>query len=317
MFHWRLFVSTRLIDRQSPDIRALKYLPYHAREGGEPQIWFETMTDFAYLEAVVARVDVGQGEDADGTPIPWHEGYFVVADEIQKWLLDPPGMPEVKNPIQLLQRVWEAYPDFVRSPESVIPSLYRDLISMEPTEPRKTLDRAKRRFVLQGGPIWTWCERERSKYESPGRPWASSPKYVAFISYRREGGADTARAIREGLLRRGIHTFLDVDDLGSNYFDERLLREIENAPHFILILSTDSLDRCVSEEDWLGREIAHAIKTRRNIIPILKDGFRFPPREVLPPKIADLPRYNGVDYSHRYFEATVDEIVSFFHGEKQ
>ena len=46
----------------------------------------------------------------------------------------------------------------------------------------------------------------------------------AFISYRRETGADTARLIRAELLSRGMKTFLDVDDLGSFHFDERLLR---------------------------------------------------------------------------------------------
>lgn len=141
----------------------------------------------------------------------------------------------------------------------------------------------------------------------------SPSRYVVFISYRREGGAETARAIRSELLARGIRAFLDVDDLESYHFDERLLREIENAPNFICVLSPGSLDRSIENEgDWLRREIAHAISHRRNIIPILKGGFRFPPQESLPADLAELPRYNCVEYSHIYFNATVDRLLTFF-----
>lgn len=137
------------------------------------------------------------------------------------------------------------------------------------------------------------------------------PQYDAFISYRRETGAETARLIRTELRTRGYRAFLDVEDLGSNLFDERLLREIQNAPSFILILGPGALDRCVNPDDWVRRELAHAIYRQRNIIPVLKDGFQFPPAANLPPDIAALPRYNSVLYSHDQFEATINKLVSF------
>jgi len=138
-----------------------------------------------------------------------------------------------------------------------------------------------------------------------------SPKLFAFLSYRRETGADTARLIRAELLSHGHKTFLDVDDLGSNHFDESLLRRIEEAEHFILVLSPGALDRCGNEGDWLRREIAHAISTQKNIVPVLKEGFHFPPKESLPPDLADLPRYNCVEYSHVYFQATMGRLLAF------
>jgi hypothetical protein len=135
--------------------------------------------------------------------------------------------------------------------------------------------------------------------------------YDVFISYRREGGAETARLIRSELQKRGIDAFLDVDDLGASHFDERLLGEIERASSFVLILSPGSLRRCREEGDWLRREIAHAIEKKKNIVPVLKDGFDFPPVDSLPSQIADLPRYNCVVYSHAYFGATIDKLISF------
>lgn len=136
-------------------------------------------------------------------------------------------------------------------------------------------------------------------------------KFDAFISYRRDGGADTARLIRDAVQKQHFKVFLDVEDLGSHYFDERILTAIESAPNFILILTPGCLDRCAAEEDWLRREIHHAMTLNRNIIPILKDGFEFPPAEQLPPEMQDLPRYNSVVYSHTYYEAMIEKLLAF------
>ena len=134
---------------------------------------------------------------------------------------------------------------------------------------------------------------------------------AAFISYRREGASEIARAIRSELLRRGIATFLDVDDLRSHYYDERLLREIEAAPNFLLILSPGCLDRCVDPEDWLRKEVVHAMRHGRNIVPVLTQGFDFPRPAELTAELRDLPRYNCVEYSHAYFSATIQKLVDF------
>ena len=138
----------------------------------------------------------------------------------------------------------------------------------------------------------------------------------AFISYRREGGADTARLIRAELQNRGIRTFLDVDDLGSHYFDDQLFKEIDKAPNFILILSAGALEGCKNPEDWMRREIEHACAADRNIIPVLKEGFRFPVVEELPGGLADLPRYQSVIYSHAYFDAAINKLVSYLQSRR-
>lgn len=132
----------------------------------------------------------------------------------------------------------------------------------------------------------------------------------AFISYRREGGAEAARLIRAALQERGYNTFLDVDDLRASHFDERLLGEIERARNFILILSPGSLDRCADERDWIRREVEHAIRTNRNIIPIVREGFRFPDPDALPPAIAELPRFHCLSFSHEFFDAMIEKLVA-------
>ena len=132
-----------------------------------------------------------------------------------------------------------------------------------------------------------------------------------FISYRREGGAEIARLISSQLQRRGVTTFLDIDDLGAQCFDERLLNAIKSAQNFVLILSPGSLDRCGDENDWLRQEISLALRLRKNIVPVFKEGFVFPDPTRIPQDLADLPRYNCVTFSHEYFGASLDRLVGF------
>lgn len=140
-------------------------------------------------------------------------------------------------------------------------------------------------------------------------------RYDAFVSYRRSGGGQTARLVRlmvERFSERRL--FLDVDELGSGRFDDRLLEIIESTPCFILVLSPGSLDRCVQPDDWLRREILHALARNRNIVPVLVDGFTFPPSSFfggLPPSLAALPNYQAVVYDHQYADSAVRKILRY------
>jgi len=132
--------------------------------------------------------------------------------------------------------------------------------------------------------------------------------YDVFISYRREGGAAEARLLQSKLNERKIRTFLDVTELGRGYFDDALLKHIEQTPNFLVILSPNSLNRGEHEEDWLRREIAHALVSARNVVPLMMPGFTWPPK--LPKDLRDLRRHQGLDYSHLYFEAMLQKLIA-------
>jgi len=134
--------------------------------------------------------------------------------------------------------------------------------------------------------------------------------YDAFISYRRDGGSETARLIQMGLKSlANKNCFLDVDELETGKFDSKLLELIESIPNFILILSPGCLDRCIVPEDWLAKEISIALASNRNIIPIIKDGFSFESISNLPDHIKDLPKYNAFYYDHKYSQALFTGIL--------
>lgn len=129
-----------------------------------------------------------------------------------------------------------------------------------------------------------------------------------FISYRREGGYAMARLLYECFRNSGLSVFLDLEELKSGQFNKKIYEEIDQCKNFVLVLPPNSLDRCESENDWLRLEIEHAIKQKKNIIPVMMVGFDFP--EQLPPSLQVLPFFNGVKSSREYFDATIKKIVS-------
>ena len=93
-------------------------------------------------------------------------------------------------------------------------------------------------------------------------------KFDIFISYRRSGGKDLARMIKESLTARDYNVFLDFDGLKDGHFDEKIMKAIDDAPVFILVLSKGSMERCVDENDWVRKEIEYALSKGKQIIPI-------------------------------------------------
>ena len=76
-----------------------------------------------------------------------------------------------------------------------------------------------------------------------------------------------------------------------------------------------ALDRCVNQDDWLRLEIEHAIQYKKNIIPIMVDGFEFP--KELPSSMQVLPFFNGVQISREYFDASMVKLISMLQGIKK
>lgn len=133
-------------------------------------------------------------------------------------------------------------------------------------------------------------------------------KFDIFISYRRKGGGfETANLIHDRLTQAGYKVFMDIENLRSGKFNEQLYRQIENCKDFIVVLGSDSLERCKNEGDWLRLEIAHAIKSDKNIIPIFLRNFKFPD-EYLPEDIDEIKNYEGIEASQELFSAFLEKL---------
>lgn len=124
-----------------------------------------------------------------------------------------------------------------------------------------------------------------------------------FISYRRELGSDAARICQLYLSTIGMDVFLDVDDNRNGHFDTKILGEIGKRKSFLLICSPGCFDRCIDRDDWLIREIAHALRLKLNIVPVVLDGFQWPSKDSLPSNIREILRHNDFQYSHKLFKS--------------
>lgn len=133
-----------------------------------------------------------------------------------------------------------------------------------------------------------------------------------FISYRRDGGYALARLLYEWLHKEHISAFLDLEELRSGPFNEKLFTAIDEAENFVLVLPIKSLDRCADENDWLRLEVEYAIKQKKNIIPLMVKDFVFP--EQLPLSMQLLPFFNGVQVSNEYFDASMEKLISMLKG---
>lgn len=134
-------------------------------------------------------------------------------------------------------------------------------------------------------------------------------KYDVFISYRRDGGSDAAKHLRDTLTELGYSVFYDVESLRAGAFNVELYRVIENCQDVLLMLPPNALDRCVDEEDWVRKEIEHALKCGKNVIPVLMRGFDFPAE--LPASIEPIRYLNGIAANIEYYDAFVEKLREF------
>ncbi len=137
--------------------------------------------------------------------------------------------------------------------------------------------------------------------------------YDIFISYRRDGGFEAADSIYQRLKSAGYSVFLDVEQLNSGKFNTKLLAVIEQCKDFIIVLPPMALDRCVNDDDWVRQEVEHAIKSGKNIVPIMLRGFQWPEADELPESMRELPNFNGISASdHNVFVENIERLKKNF-----
>jgi hypothetical protein len=126
---------------------------------------------------------------------------------------------------------------------------------------------------------------------------------TVFISYRRTN-LPWALAIFQDLTQHGYDVFFDYTGIASGDFERVILENIHARAHFLVLLTPSALERCDDPRDWLRREIEAALDNRRNIVPIMLEGFDFATPAIanqLTGRLAALQHFNGLGVPSGYF----------------
>lgn len=138
--------------------------------------------------------------------------------------------------------------------------------------------------------------------------------YDVFISYRRAGGADFAHLLKLYLESNKLTVFLDVENLGSGKFDDKLESSLIHSKNMLLVWSKGCMDRFLDDNDMLNqdfvrREYALALKCKTNLVPVYKEDFEFPSDTRLPTDVRNIISFNAIKWVSEYKEASVDKIL--------
>lgn len=137
---------------------------------------------------------------------------------------------------------------------------------------------------------------------------------TVFLSYRRTNDF-IALAIYQSLTHQGFDVFFDYRGIASGAFETTILENIRARAHFLVLLTPSALERCDEPGDWLRREIEEALETKRNVVPLLLEGFDFGAPTIAPKltgKLTLVPRYNGMTVSVEYFDAAMTKLRDRF-----
>jgi serine/threonine protein kinase/uncharacterized protein YraI len=130
-----------------------------------------------------------------------------------------------------------------------------------------------------------------------------------FISYRRRPSAILAQLVVRDLKAAGIEVYLDVERMeGAGVFPARLLQAIESADVFVCLVGDTTF-----ESDWVQREIEHAVKIGKPLIPVFQESYDPIPLEQAPtPHIKTLLEHDGVqvfDVKNVYLTAAIETLA--------
>lgn len=132
--------------------------------------------------------------------------------------------------------------------------------------------------------------------------------FDTFISYRRDGGSSYAGSTYDYLVDRKFHPFYDRTGMENGRFDEQIRINLINSENYLLILSINSLDRTVNDDDWVRKEIKLALDNNLNIIVLMEEGFVFPTN--LPSEIQDITKFQQYTFKNNSINNTLKEIES-------
>jgi tetratricopeptide (TPR) repeat protein len=137
---------------------------------------------------------------------------------------------------------------------------------------------------------------------------------TVFLSYRRIN-VSWAIIVYQDLTHHGFDVFFDYIGTPPGDFEQVILGNIKSRAHFLVLLTPSAVERCHEPDDWLRREIETALMSRRNIVPLMLEGFDFSTPKIgnqLTGPLAALKSYNGLRIPQDYFDEGMERLRTRF-----
>lgn len=98
-----------------------------------------------------------------------------------------------------------------------------------------------------------------------------------FISYRRTTKGESSRmianSVHKSMKEKGFDLFYDFGSMSVGNFSQQIRDNILVRPHFLFVLTHDTLIRTVNDNDWIRRELQWAMRHNRHFIILRNDGI--------------------------------------------
>lgn len=137
---------------------------------------------------------------------------------------------------------------------------------------------------------------------------------TVFICYRRTNQAHAVKMYH--LLREaGYDPFIDIKDLGAGAWRILIQREIQKRAHFIVLLTPSAVARFEEPNDTMRFEIETALDSRRNLVPLVFEGFSYSDPRIrahLTGKLAILSEYNAFPINWRRLKKDIHDLIHRF-----
>jgi hypothetical protein len=136
-----------------------------------------------------------------------------------------------------------------------------------------------------------------------------------FISYRRHDSAAHAGRICDRLESAfgSEHVFIDVEDIAPGAdFTEAIEKTVGACDVLLAIIGprwVELLKERTGERDFVGYEIAVALKRGITVVPVLVGGAAMPSAAELPPELAALARRQAISLRDASFDRDASDLV--------
>ncbi len=128
-----------------------------------------------------------------------------------------------------------------------------------------------------------------------------------FISYQRRPSAILATFLHEKLQQYGIEAYVDTRRVDTGgHFPDRLVGAIEASDVFVCLVADTTF-----ESDWVRREIEHACKLGKILIPVFQESYT-PLRQTPDEYVEELLQSDGIqilDTKNVFIDESVEQLA--------